>query len=120
MQRLTKTFIYKLTNNVCTRAFDGGYQIGVNYWRTATEAALEFPMQMNEVGVLSLHTAEYEIARLHQWHVIDPRTDQMCDCTGIHDGRNYPTLVPAFVVALRAKAHPARMILRLLQNARWQ
>lgn len=88
--------VYKMTNNICTSKYTGGYAQDAAKWATQTEDIM-YNMQFDDIGVQSLHVAERVVANEFNYSLMDPLVRGHCDCTGSNDGRHYAFLIPQFV-----------------------
>ena len=95
--------VYKETNHVCAQRFTRGppdYKTAASAWRRRTTDPL-YSVQFTEVGTGFLRAAERRFAAAEGWALQPSHTDgQVCNCTGVGDGRHYVPLVPLFVVGL--------------------
>jgi hypothetical protein len=95
--------VYKETNHVCADLFTRGppdYKTAASAWRQRTTDPL-YSVQFTEIGTDFLRAAEQRFAAAEGWVLQPSHTDdQICNCTGVADGRHYAPLVPLFVVKL--------------------
>ena len=124
-QRYSKALhIYKLSNWVCSDAFNGPWRENLHRYVRSPESP-KFTLGFNEIGAIALNAAErelgrngpdgknddhglpaytgrYDLGQMGPMHVLqDSLTSGMCACSC--DGVHFPLIMPALIVQLAAK-----------------